>query len=143
MYLPSIFEDNFIDNFFDQMFNLPMEFNQRMTTNMSTDVKDLGNSYEMDIELPGYAKENIHAELNKGYLTITANKSESNDSKDEKGRFIRQERYEGKCQRSFYVGEHLTESDIQAGFENGILKLVFPKEDVQNKIEQNRYIPIE
>lgn len=143
MYLPSIFEDNFIDSFFDRMFPLPMEFGKRMTTSMNTDVKDLGNNYEMDIELPGYAKEDIHAELNKGYLTITAKKSESNDSKDEKGRFIRQERYEGQCQRSFYVGEYLTETDIQAAFENGILRLVFPKEKEQNKIEQNRYIPIE
>ncbi|MDD5937296.1 MAG: Hsp20/alpha crystallin family protein [Clostridiales bacterium] len=144
MYLPSIFEDNFVDSFFDDMFSFPMETTvQRMTSNMSTDVKDLGDCYEMDIELPGYTKENIHAALNQGYLTITASKNEENNTKDEKGRFIRQERYEGQCQRSFYVGEYLTESDIQAGFDNGILKLVFPKEEAHENIEQNRYIPIE
>lgn len=143
MYLPSIFEDNLIDSFFDDMFSFPMESKQFKTTSMSTDIKDLGDNYEMDIELPGYAKENIHANLNQGYLTISVSKTNENHEKDEQGRYIRQERYEGQCQRSFYVGENLKESDITAGFDNGILKLVFPKEDKREEVAQNRYIPIE
>lgn len=143
MYLPSIFEDNFVDDFFDDMFSFPLESKTNRTSVMSTDVKDLGDSYEMDIELPGYTKDNIHASLNQGYLTITANKKEESSDKDAQGKYIRQERYEGQCQRSFYVGENITETDIQAGFDNGILKLRFPKEEVQASVAQNRYIPIE
>ncbi len=143
MYLPSIFEDNFVDNFFEDMFPFSLNTRKARSMNMSTDVKDLGNSYEMDIELPGYAKEDIQASLKQGYLTIQASKSEQKDEKDEQGKFIRQERYEGKCSRSFYVGDHLQEADIQASFKNGILRLKFPKKEAMPEVTQNRYIPIE
>lgn len=110
---------------------------------MKTDVKDLGDSYQLDIEMPGFDKENIHAELNQGYLTVSAKKEENKDEKDDNGKFIRKERYSGECKRSFYVGNHLKEEDIKAGFENGILKLTFPKEDKKVIPEQKKYIAIE
>ena len=143
MYFPTIFEDNFVDHFFDNLFSFPSEFRKVRSSTMKTDVKDLGNDYEMDIELPGYTKEDIQASLKQGYLTIKASKKEEKEEKDEQGRYIRQERYEGQCSRSFYVGEHLKESDIQAGFENGILKLKFPKKEAIPEITQTKYIPIE
>lgn len=143
MYLPSIFDDNFVDSFFDDMFRMPMEETTMKSPVMSTDIKDLGNGYEMDIELPGYTKDQVHASLHDGYLTITADKKEEKNDKDEDGTFLHQERYEGKCSRTFYVGENITEADIKAAFDNGVLKLAIPKKAVNQEVEQNRYIPIE
>ena len=96
----------------------------------------------MDIELPGYKKEDVRAELNNGYLTISASKNENRDEKDEKGNYIRRERYSGSCSRSFYVGENVKQEDIHAKFEDGVLKLVVPKED-KKKVEEKKYIAIE
>lgn len=141
MLLPSIFEDNFVDSFFQDMFRFPLPF--RSTQSMNTDVIESKDSYQMEIELPGYEKKDIHASLNQGYLTITASRSEESKEEDDKGRILRQERYMGQCKRSFFVGDHVTEEDIKAEFENGVLKLVIPKVDHQAKIPQNRYIPIE
>ena len=109
---------------------------------MSTDVKENDDTYELDIELPGYKKEDVHAELNNGYLTISASKNENRDEKDEKGNYIRRERYSGSCSRSFYVGENVKQEDIHAKFEDGVLKLVVPKED-KKKVEEKKYIAIE
>lgn len=142
MYLPSIFEDNFVDDLFNDMFTFPFESARQTESCMSTDIKEAQDHYQMDIELPGYEKENIHAALNQGYLTITASKHEEKNE-DSNGRYVRQERYTGQCQRSFYVGEGLKESDIHAGFKDGILRLVFPKETAAKNVDQNRYIAIE
>lgn len=90
----------------------------------------------MDIELPGYAKENVQAELKDGYLTITAHKDENKETTNDHGKFIRKERYTGTCKRSFYVGEEVKQEDIKAAFQDGILRLMVPK--VQAKAEENR-----
>ena len=109
---------------------------------MRTDVKDLGDKYQLDIELPGYKKEDIHAELHEGYLTVSAKKSENTEEKQENGKYIRRERYTGECRRSFFVGKTITEEDIHAAFENGVLKLTVVKEESKPKVEEKKYITI-
>lgn len=142
MLRPRIFEDNFTDDLFEDMFRFPFGSGKNAMNFMSTDVKDLGESYQLDIELPGFKKEDINAELKNGYLTIHANHTEEIDKDGKEGSYVRKERYSGQCQRSFYVGEHLKEEDIKAKFENGILKLVFPK-DEKKQLETTKYIMIE
>ena len=109
---------------------------------MKTDVRETNDAYELDIDLPGFKKENITAELKDGYLTITANKGLDKDEKDKEGKYIRQERYSGTCARTFYVGDGVTQEDIHAKFEDGILKLSVPKKDAK-AVEQKKYISIE
>ena len=109
---------------------------------MKTDVKETDKGYELDIELPGYQKEDVKAQLKDGYLTVQAAKNVNNDEKNNEGAYIRRERYEGTMSRSFYVGEDVTEADIQAKFENGILKLSVPKKEAK-KVEENKYITIQ
>ncbi len=112
---------------------------------MKTDVKEGEKEYELDINLPGYKKEDIHVELNSGYVTIQASTSQSNDVKDEStGNYIRRERYSGSCSRSFYVGDEIREEDIRARYENGVLSLTVPKREAkQIEAEQKKYIAIE
>ncbi|MFR8544552.1 MAG: Hsp20/alpha crystallin family protein, partial [[Clostridium] scindens] len=110
---------------------------------MKTDVKDAGDHYELDIDMPGFDKKDIKAELKDGYMTISATTDKNNDEKDKDGKYIRRERYYGSCSRSFYVGENVEESDIKARFENGILKLSVPKSEDKKAIENNKYIAIE
>lgn len=142
MLVPSVFRNNFMDDFFDDMFSAPIGFS-RFSEAMSTDVKDLGDAYELDIELPGFEKKDIHVELNKGYLRVVAEREDNKEEKDEKGKYVRKERYSGRCERSFFVGNELHEEDIKAGFENGILKLDVPKKEISKQVEQKSYIPIE
>ena len=145
MLRPSIFSNDFMDDWFDDMFTFPEE-SRRQTKNtavvMRTDVKDLGDKYQLDIELPGYKKEDIHAELHEGYLTVSAKKSENTEEKQENGKYIRRERYTGECRRSFFVGKTITEEDIHAAFENGVLKLTVLKEESKPKVEEKKYITI-
>lgn len=143
MLLPSIFNDNFIDNVFDDMFSFPTAFSSTSRRWMSTNLKELGEEYQLEIELPGYDKKDIRAELRNGYLTVSAGREETRDENDKKSRYVRRERYCGSCQRSFYVGESLKEEDFKASFENGVLKLVFPKENNKAKLEEKKYIAIE
>lgn len=110
---------------------------------MKTDIKDKDGFYELDMELPGFSKEDVSAQLKDGYLTISVNQKVNNEEKDDKGNFIRQERYTGQCQRSFFVGKDLKEEDIKAKFENGMLYLKFPKEETREKVDENKYIAIE
>ena len=130
------------DNMFDDMFRDPFFTNSNNTKLMKTDIQEKDNNYILDMDLPGYEKEDIKAQLKDGYLTITAQKNTSNDDKDEKGIYIRRERYCGKCSRSFYVGDSIKEEDIKANFNNGILELTFPKE-VEQKAEEMKYITID
>lgn len=130
------------DNMFDDMFRDPFFTNSSITKLMKTDIQEKDNNYILDMDLPGYDKSDIKAQLKDGYLTITAQKNTSKEDKDEKGNYIRRERYCGKCSRSFYVGENLKEEDIKASFNNGILKLTFPKE-VGKKEEEIKYITID
>lgn len=149
MLMPSIFGENLFDDFMD--FPFEKEFFGRRNplygknekNLMKTDVKETDDSYEVDIDLPGFKKEEISAKLEDGYLTISAAKGFEKEEKEEKsGKYIRRERYTGQCSRSFYVGNAVTEADIRAKFEDGILKLSVPKKDAK-QIETKKYIAIE
>ena len=110
---------------------------------MKTDIKELDNGYELEIDLPGFKKDEIKAELNNGYLTVSAAKGLDEDKEDKKtGKYIRRERYAGSMSRSFYVGEGVKQSDIHAKYEDGILKLDIPKQD-KKAVEESKYISIE
>ena len=118
-------------------------YGHRAKNIMNTDIKEHDNSYELKMDLPGFTKDEISAELENGYLTIRAAKGLDKDEKEKKtGQYIRRERYAGACQRSFYVGEDITQEDIKASFKHGILKLDIPKKD-SKKIENNNCIAIE
>ena len=140
MYMPSLFSDLFFDDFMDD-FAPRAERRPRPVPAMRTDVKELGDSYQLDIELPGYSKDQVSAQLKDGYMTILAQKTGENEEKSE-GRFIRRERFTGSVKRSFYVGKNLTEEDIRARFEDGILKITLPKE-APKKVEEQKFIAIE
>ena len=109
---------------------------------MKTDLKEHEDGYELSVDLPGFKKEQIELQLQNGYLTITASKGLEEENKDKKGRLVHQERYTGSMTRSFYIGEHLTEEDVKAKFENGVLTLDFPKEQ-SIKLPERRTIQIE
>ena len=126
---------------FDDFFDAPV-IKRTESNMMKTDIKEHENGYELIIDLPGVKKENIRAELNDGYLTVSAQSSSSNDEKDAKGRYICRERYSGSFSRSFYVGEGITEQDITAKFEDGTLKLSVPKKQAVPQ-QPNRYIAID
>ena len=127
--------------FFDDLFEEPI-FKNNNATVMKTDVKEQDGRYMIDIDLPGYNKEDIKAQLKDGYLTITASTSRSVDEKDSAGSYIHRERYTGQCSRSFYVGENVRDEDIKAGYKDGVLSLVVPKVDAR-QIEEKKYISIE
>ena len=110
---------------------------------MKTDIKESDAGYELEIDLPGYRKENVKAELKEGYLTISAESRQENSQKDDAGKYIRRERYYGTCSRSFYVGDEVTEQDIKARFEDGILKVAIPKKEARPAVEESRFIAIE
>ena len=110
---------------------------------MKTDVKENKTSYELDIDLPGYKKEDIQAELKDGYLTISAATKNEKDEKDDSGRYIRRERFYGSSSRSFYVGDAVSQEEIKAKFEDGILKVSVPKKDAVPEAEEKKYIAIE
>ena len=149
MYMPSIFGENLFDDMFtfDDSFFAPSKKNPLYGKNasrlMKTDIKETDGSYELDIDLPGFKKDEITAELNEGYLTVSAAKGLDKDEKDKKGHYIRQERYSGAMSRTFYVGDNVKEEDIKAKFENGILSLSVPKPTEQEQIETKKQIAIE
>ena len=140
MLMPSIFGERLFDDFMDFPFN---SYETSKNSMMKTDIKDLEGSYELAIDLPGFKKDDITAELKDGYLTINASSNTSKDEKDSNGRYIRRERYSGSCSRSFYVGEAVTKEDIKARFEDGILKLTVPKMENKPAVEEKKYIAIE
>ena len=144
MMMPGIFGENLFDDWMD--FSFPdidkVLYGKNSQHVMKTDVKETEQGYELDIDLPGFKKEEVNATLNQGYLTICAAKGLDKDEKDQDGKYIRRERYAGTMSRSFYVGEGITQKDIHAKFENGILKLRVPKED-KKAVEQSKLIAIE
>ena len=159
MLMPSLFHENF--DLFDRFYQDPwfgfndrewkdMEkklYGHRAQNVMSTDIKETETGYEMEIDLPGFCKDEVSVELNEGYLTISAAKGlDKNEAESEeeakKGNYIRRERYSGACQRSFYVGEELTREDIKASFKHGILTLTIPKKEAK-QVETKKYIEIE
>ena len=144
MLMSSILGENLFDEFFED-FARPAKRPVKYQTPsiMRTDVKESNTGYELHIDLPGYKKEDVKAELKDGNLTITATSNVENDKKDENGKFIRRERFYGNCSRSFYVGEQVEQSDIKAKFEDGILKIFVPKKEAKPVVEEKKYITIE
>ena len=111
---------------------------------MKTDIKEKKDSYELEVDLPGFTKDEINASIEDGYLTISAAKGLDKDEKEkDSGKYIRKERYAGACQRSFYVGEGVKQEDVKAEFKHGILKLTVPKKEPEKEVEEKKYIAIE
>ena len=153
MLMPSIFGENLFDDFmsdfpfFDDRDLRKTErklYGHNAKRLMKTDIKETDSGFELEMDLPGFKKEEIQIELNNGYMTISAAKGLDEDEKDKKsGKYIRRERYTGSCQRSFYVGDDITEEDIKGEFKHGILTLNVPKKEAKPAVETNKYIAIE
>ncbi|HIZ82504.1 MAG TPA: Hsp20/alpha crystallin family protein [Candidatus Mediterraneibacter pullistercoris] len=149
MLMPSIFGENLFD---DDWMKFPFDrdfwgrsnpsYTRTGKNLMKTDIREHDAGYELDIDLPGFKKDEIRAELENGYLTISATKGTSSDEQDKQGKYIRRERYAGTMQRSFYVGGDVTQEDIRAKFEDGILKLSIPKKEAK-AVETKKSIAIE
>ena len=148
MMMPSIFGENLFDDWMDFPFDRdfwgrknPL-YGKHAKNMMKTDVRETDDSYELDIDLPGFKKDEITAKLEDGYLTVSASKGLDKDKQDKKGNYIRRERYAGAMSRSFYIGDSITQDEIKAKFENGILQLSIPKKDAKT-VEQQKHISIE
>ena len=147
MLMPSIFGENLFD---DDWFDFDRDFwgkknplyGKNAKNIMKTDIREHDTGYELDVDLPGFKKDEINIELENGYLTISAAKGLDKDEQDKKGKYIRKERYAGAMQRSFYVGDAVTEEDVKAKFEDGILKLSIPKKEAK-EVETKKTIAIE
>ena len=149
MLVPSIFGENLFDDFMDFPFEddfwgrkNPL-YGKNAKRMMKTDIRETDGSYELDVDLPGFKKDEIQASLENGYLTISAAKGLDKDDKDKEGKYIRQERYAGAMSRSFYVGDEVTQDEIKAKYEDGILKLSIPKKEKKPAVEQDNHIAIE
>ena len=151
MLMPSIFGEDMFDEFmrdfpfFDDGSKIEKKLYGHHAKNMmKTDIKELEGGYELEMDLPGFTKDEITAELKDGYLTVSATKGLDKDEQEkETGKYIRRERYAGACQRSFYVGEDITEQDIKAEFKHGMLKLFVPKKEAKPAVETKKYVTIE
>ena len=126
---------------FDEMFNDPF-FTRGENKLMKTDIKEKGDKYLLEVDLPGYEKEDIKIEIEDGYLTGHASMNKNIDESDKDSKYVHKERYVGECSRSFYVGEDIKEEDIKASFKNGTLKLELPKKEMK-KEDSKKYIEIE
>ena len=142
MLMPSIFSRDFMDDLFD----MPQRtYAKSYSANglMKTDIKESEEGFTVEMDLPGFCREDISAELKDGYLTLSAAKGLDKDEQDKKGNYIRRERYAGTLSRSFYVGDAVSEEDIHAKYEDGILKLSVPKKAPKAVEEKDGYIAIE
>ena len=140
MLMPSIFGENFMDDFF----GVPERTYTQSAQNalMKTDVVENKDGFDVSIDLPGFKKEDVKGEVKDGYLIITASTKQNKEEKNKDGKYIRKERYSGTCQRSFYVGEDITQEDIKAKFEDGVLKLEIPKKEAKPEGKEAKYISI-
>lgn len=153
MLMPSIFGENLFDDFmkdfpfYDDRDLRKTEkklYGRHAANLMKTDIKEMEDGYELEIDLPGFTKDEIKASVEDGVLTISAAKGLDQDEQEKKsGKYIRRERFAGSCQRSFYVGEDVTEADIKGEFKHGILKLFVPKKEAKPVVEEKKYITIE
>ena len=151
MLMPSIFGEDLFDDFFGFPFDdKEMKkaekklYGRRGKNLMKTDIKETDSAYELEMDLPGFKKDEIKVSLENGYLTISAARGLDQDEQEKNtGRYIRRERYAGSCERTFYVGEDLTQEDLKAEFKHGILKLTIPKKEEQPAVEDKKYIAIE
>ena len=145
MLMPSIFGERLCDDFMDDFAFPDIDkklYGKHAAHIMKTDVKEKDNTYEVDIDLPGFKKDEIQIQLENGYVTVSAAKGLDKDEKDKEGKYIRRERYAGNVSRSFYVGDNVRKEDIHPKFENGILSFTVPKE--QKAVEKNsHFIAIE
>ena len=155
MLRPSIFGESLFDDWMDD-FPFGKEFEKAMfpakdplygkhaKNMMKTDVRETDDAYEVDIDLPGFKKDEVHAELKDGYLVVSAEKGLDEDEQDKKtGKYLRRERYAGSCQRSYYVGKDTTEDDIKAHFEHGMLTVTVAKKEAKPAVEEKKHIAIE
>ena len=146
--LPSIFGENLFDDWFGfpvfpEMHDIDRKlYGKHAPREMKTDVREHDDGYELDIDLPGFKKDELTLHLENGYLTVSASKGLDEEHKDKKGKVIRRERYSGAMQRSFYVGDGVEETDVKAKYENGVLKLEIPKKD-RKQIAERHTIEIE
>ena len=152
MLRPSIFGESFLNdwNDWDNWMNFSFPdvekklYGKHAAHVMKTDIKENEQGYELEMDLPGFKKEDVQVLLENGYLTIRAEKGLQEDDQEKKsGKYIRRERYSGACERSFYVGEDLEQEDIKGEFKHGILKLFVPKKEKNPQVEQKKYIMIE
>ena len=153
MLMPSIFGEDMFDDFmrdfpfFDENAGNKIEkklYGRHAKNMMKTDIKEQEDGYELEMDLPGFTKDEITAELKDGYLTISASKGLDKDEQEkETGKYIRRERYAGNMSRSFYVGKDITEKDIHGKYENGILMLDIPKKAPEKKVEEKKFVTIE
>ena len=149
--MPSLFTENLFDDFFndfdEDFFGKKNPLYGKHAKNlMKTDVKETEKGYEVDMDLPGFKKEDVKIQLKNGYLNIQATREEKKDEKDEKddkGKYVRRERYTGTCNRSFYVGSSIKHEDIHAKYENGILHVTFPKEETKKEAEEKKFVSID
>lgn len=142
----TMFSDLFDDPFFEGWRNMDRAAacNPNMSAGMmSTDVRETDKGYMVDIDMPGFKKDDISLDLQNGYLTVSAHRNSSHEDKDDNGRWLRRERYAGSCSRSFYVGEDVKESDIHASYRNGTLCIQVPKMQAQPQVESKHQIAIE
>ena len=144
MLMPSIFGENLFDDFFESVPN-PIKAVRQITVPqvMRTDIKENDKGFTLSIDLPGYKKEDITAEIKDGYLSVSAKTSEEHEEKDDEGVYIKRERTFGSCSRNFYIGEEIEETEVKAKFEDGILKVFVPKKEVAPQVEERKYISIE
>ena len=152
MLMPSVFGNDLFDDFFEFPFyddryekNAQKKlYGHRAANLMKTDIKDVEGGYEILVDLPGFKKEEVKASLDNGYLTISAAKMLEEGEKDKKtDKYLRRERYEGACQRSYYVGEYVTKEDLKAEFKDGVLRVFIPKKEAIPKKEEDKFISIE
>ena len=146
MMMPSIFGENLFDDWMDsfeeEFFGRKNPLYGKHAKNMmKTDVRETDGTYEVDIDLPGFKKEDISVSFENGYLTVSTNKTLDRDEKDKDGKYIRQERYAGSMSRSFFIGKNIPKEDIKAKYEDGVLRLSVPKKDI--KVIENNTISIE
>lgn len=142
MLFPSVFRNDFFDDFNDFM-DFPTLNKAGTGVLMKSDVKDSGDHFELDMDLPGFKKEDVKLQLKDGVLKVSATTKNEVEDKDANGKYIRRERFQGTCERSFYVGENLTEEDIKAKFTDGVLSVNVPKKEAKPQIEESKYIAIE
>ena len=148
MFYPTLFKHDLFDDFFNipsfsDLDNIDRKlYGKHASGLMKTDVHENDGNYELDIDLPGFKKDEITLTLDNGYLVVGAAKSVNEDEKDSRGKLLRQERFSGAMQRSFYVGEAIQETDVKAKFEDGVLRLTFPKEK-EPEIPEKKTIMIE
>ncbi|EEC56218.1 Hsp20/alpha crystallin family protein [[Bacteroides] pectinophilus] len=153
MLMPSIFGEDLFDNFMNDFSfynDAPFEnvekklYGHHAKNVMKTDIKETDEGYELEIDLPGFAKDEVKVSLDNGYMTVSAAKGLDKDEQEKKsGKYIRRERYAGACERSFYVGDEITEEDVKGEFKHGMLKLFIPKKEAKPEVEQKKYISIE